>query len=71
MHSRALHTILVAHTLADRDAAFVVRVLEDHDLGQFDAEAVSHELGELSMAVAGQELDRVGSHLWQMCLVAG
>lgn len=65
IHSRASHTILVTHTLADRDAAFVVRVLEHHDFSQFDTEAVGHELGELSMAVAGQEFDRVGSHLGQ------
>lgn len=51
---KGAHTILVAHTLADRDAALVVRVLEDHDFGQLDAETVSHQLGELTMAVAGQ-----------------
>jgi len=62
-------TVLVAHTLANGDAAFVVRVLEHHDLCQLDAEAISHQLGELTMAVASQELDRVGSHVRPMLCV--
>lgn len=62
MSCLSLPTILVAHTLSDGDAAFVVRILEHHDLCQLDAEAISHQLGELTMAVASQEFDRVGSH---------
>jgi len=63
-------TILVAHTLADGDAALIVRVLEHHDLGQLDAEAVSHQFGELTMAVASQEFDGVGSHVQPiLCVV--
>lgn len=61
-HSRS-HTILVAHTLANRYARLVVGVLQDHDLGQLDTQAVSHQFGELTVAVASQELDRVGSHV--------
>jgi hypothetical protein len=63
MSRLCLPTILVAHTLADGDAALIVRVLEHHDLGQLDAEAISHQFGELTMAVASQKFDRVGSHV--------
>jgi hypothetical protein len=70
-HYPGIHTILIAHTFADRDAAFVVGVLKDHDLGQLDAETFSHQFGELTMAVTGQQFDRVGSHFWLTCLVAG
>lgn len=35
------HTILVADRLADADARLVVRVLQDHDLGQLDSQTVA------------------------------
>lgn len=62
LHRSGSRTILVTHALADGDAALVVGVLQDHDLGQLNAEAVGHQLGELAVAVASEELDRVGRH---------
>ena len=68
-------TIFVPDRLSDCNRRFLVRVLQDHDLGKLNAESVravrnhsrhgvrllpvSYQLGKLGMAVASQQFDGV------------
>jgi len=75
-----VRTILVSDRLANRDTGLLIRILQDHDLGELYAESApesvflasatdatnipaSNRIGELRMAVASQQLDRVGRHV--------
>jgi hypothetical protein len=58
-----LPTIFIADRFAYRDIGLLVRVLANQRLGELDSQAISHQFGQLRMAVTREKLYRVGRHL--------